>query len=159
MQDLVARHFVPVKLRIDESAAIAQRYKVRFTPTILVLTPEGEAIQESTGFLPPDEYVAFVSLGRAKALLDGERLDEAIAILKEVTETSPETSAAPEALYWWAVAEYKKTHAPEALKEIWKRLERYPESIWKKKVSFAFEEARAGEARERTPREPGTKGS
>jgi hypothetical protein len=142
-----------------ENAFLVERYQVEFTPTILILTPDGKAHKSSTGFLPPDEYMAYVSLGRGKTLLDLKRFDDAIAALEEVPSRWPKTDAAPEALYWLAVAKYKKTGEGGALSEIWKRVnEGYKGSIWAKKISFLFEgEAKPGEARERAQRQPGKK--
>ncbi len=149
-----------MKLHVEENASLAERYQARFTPSIFVLRPNGEPIQGSSGFLPPDEFAAFVSLGWAKTLYDARRWDEAAAAFEEIAGAWPETDPAPEALFWRAVANYKKTKSVEALKEGWRRIvERYPQSVWRKKVSFAAgEEARPGEPRERAPREPGEKG-
>lgn len=54
----------------------------------------------------------------------------------QIIESYPETAAAPEAVYWRGVTQYKKTNDHTALGAVPQELEtKYPESVWAKKAS------------------------
>jgi outer membrane protein assembly factor BamD (BamD/ComL family) len=61
----------------------------------------------------------------------------AAATYEDVLRRFPTSDVAPEAQYFFAVASYKQTHAPDDLVDNWKRLQSlYPTSIWRTKQSF-----------------------
>lgn len=122
----------------DEAArAVIRRYLQVWTPTILLLSPNGSVYHEWSGYLPPDLYATHLLLGQGKAALKEERFDLARQLFDEVADQHPLSDVAPEALYWAAVASYKGSGNPEDLMRGWERLRhRYPESIWRVKQLF-----------------------
>ncbi len=120
-----------------QSKTIIERYKQVWTPTILILSPEGDVYHEWSGYLPPDLYLAQLYLGLGKAALKEDRYEEAGRLFDRVAEQHPDSDAAPEAMYWAAVARFKHSGKGVDLQEGWRRLrEHYPDSVWRQKQSF-----------------------
>lgn len=120
-----------------QSRTIIERYKQVWTPTILLLSPQGDVYHEWSGYLPPDRYLAQVSLGLGKAALKEDRYEEAKAHFDRAVREYPKSDAAPEALYWAAVAAYKGSGQGSDLVGGWAKLrEQYPDSEWRIKQSF-----------------------
>jgi hypothetical protein len=132
---------IPVQVGTHEPDADAKviigRYLQVWTPTILLLSPEGMVYHEWNGYLPPTLYLAQLTLGLGKAALKRDRFAEAGAHFDAVADLYPFSEAAPEALYWAAVARYKGSHDGQDLQRGWATLRsRYPESVWRIKQSF-----------------------
>ncbi|HEV2108900.1 MAG TPA: hypothetical protein VGR16_11605, partial [Thermomicrobiales bacterium] len=107
----INENVIPVQVKTkdpDEAArAVMRRYLQVWTPTILLISPDGSVYHEWSGYLPPDLYAAHLLLGRGKAALKEERFDVARQLFDEVSNLHPLSDVAPEALYWAAVASYK----------------------------------------------------
>ena len=120
------------------STPIIQRFLQVWTPTLMLLNPEGKVYTEWNGYLPPALYLAQLLLGLGKAALKQDRFDEAVGYFDQVGANHPGTDAAAEALYWAAVSRYKGSHEGSDLIGGWERLRgNYPESIWRTKQSFS----------------------
>src|SRR5262249_34624072 len=137
----VSDHTVPVQIKTvdpDPAAkAVIERFLQVWTPTITLVSPEGQVYHEWSGYLPPSLYLAQLTLGLGKAALKQARFEAAAALFDEVAEKYPEADAAAEALYWGAVARYRGSHDGKQLISGWEKLRsRYPESIWRIKQSF-----------------------
>lgn len=137
MAALVAREFLPVKIHIKEQPANFKRFRAEWTPTQIVLDPEGVERHRSEGFLPAEEFLAQLELGIAKVASALKRYDEAERRFRAVMDAYPGTPAAPEARYWAGVAAYKASRGDIApLRETAKDLEaRFPDSEWARKAS------------------------
>ena len=136
MAAFVTETFVPVKIHIKEQPAVFERFKVQWTPTILVLDPDGTERHRFEGFLPLDDFLAQLHLGLARAAFERKQFDEAEKRFREIVQQFPKTDAAPESVYWAAVSNYKATGKPDALGQAAQQLKTgYPESVWTKKAS------------------------
>jgi TolA-binding protein len=159
VQQVLADHFTPVRLDVDQASEATQRYNPIWTPTLLVLNEEGaEPIgrplgplpveaHRVVGYLPPEEFRAELNLGLAKAHLGREALENAMIHFRETVTHFPETWAAPEAQYWAGVTRYKAEGKLDGLRAEWNFLiERWPESRWARSASFIrlAQEDRAG---------------
>ncbi len=119
------------------SAPIIKRFQQVWTPTIMLLSPEGNVYDEWNGYLPPGLFLPRLLLGLGKVALKEDRLDDAACCFDEVGVKYPLSDVAPEALYWAAVSRYKGSHQAEDLLGGWKKLQsRYPESAWRVRQSF-----------------------
>jgi tetratricopeptide (TPR) repeat protein len=88
-----------------------------------------------TGFLPPEDFIAQIILGKGKVEFDLDQFEQAIQCFLEVLARYPKTDAAPEAQYYLGVAKYKASHDPKQLKLGLEALQRdYPNSEWTKKA-------------------------
>ena len=136
----VSDHFIPVRIHVRDQAAEYKRqgtrYGVQWTPTVLVVDSSGEERHRIEGFLPADDFLAQLALGRAHAAFGQGRFDEAERRYRAVTEMYPTSEAAAEALYWAGAARYKATGDASALAETARAFrDRYQESSWAKKAS------------------------
>jgi len=135
----IADRVIPVKIKPMDSAnhAIVQRYQQVWTPTIMLLSPEGQALHEWNGYLPPDLYLPQLVFGLGKAALKQDRLGEAAECFDEVITKYPTSDVAADACYWAVVARYKGSHEAEDLLGGWQKLQsRYPQSVARIKQSF-----------------------
>jgi hypothetical protein len=137
---LINEHFVPARVHVKEQPEdfqrLGDRFNAHWTPTVLLLEPDGTERHRIEGFLPTEDFAAQVTLGLGKAAFARQEWDQAENHFREVVETYPNTSAGPEGLYWAGVARYKRTNDPAALRET--ALEftrRYEDTEWAKRAS------------------------
>lgn len=100
------------------------------------MDPEGVERFRIEGYLPKPEFRAALELGLARLAFKLKKWTEAEREYGHVVERYPDSSVAPEALYWTGVSQYQRTHDPKILTQTGKALsEKYPESIWTRKAS------------------------
>jgi hypothetical protein len=127
---------VHVRQTPDAFKQYGERYKAPWTPTVLMLDPQGVEHHRVEGFLPADEFLAQLMLGRARIGFDAQQWTEAERRFREIVDHLPNTDAAPEALYWAGVAPYKATGDPASLKATGQAFkERYRNTPWATKAS------------------------
>jgi tetratricopeptide (TPR) repeat protein len=138
--EFVEENFVPVRVHVREQQGefkrLGGRYGVQWTPTILVLDPNGEARHGIEGFLPADDFLPQLLLGLGDAALAEGNFAEAERRFRMVLDQYPNADAAPEAQYWAGVARYKATNNPSALADTARAFtQRYRDTPWAKKAS------------------------
>jgi hypothetical protein len=136
----VHEHFVPVRVHIRHQSAeykrLSQRFGVQWTPTSLIVDAAGQERHRIEGFLPTDDFLDQLKIGRGHAAMAAGEFAEAAQIFSDVLRGNPDSDAAPEARYWYGVAQYKVTDDPNALAETSRDLQqRYADSAWAKKSS------------------------
>jgi TolA-binding protein len=136
----VNEHFLPTRVHVKEDPQAfkqySERYNAPWTPTILELDANGVEHHRIEGFLPADELLAQLMLGRARMAFQQKQWAEAERRFREIVERLPNTDAAAEALYWAGVAPYKATGDPASLQETARAFgQRYRDSTWAKKAS------------------------
>lgn len=130
----VSQNLVPVQVPHD-AKPLASDFNVTWTPTIIVLDPEGQEHHRTVGFVPPEDFIASLLLGAAKWHFDAGKYQEALVDLDEVLESYPSSDFAPEALYLRGVSRFETTHQAKSLKEAYEELHtRYPKSAWAKRA-------------------------
>jgi len=137
----VNENFLPARVHVKDDADAFQRYGEKYnahwTPTVLELDPNGEEQWRTEGFLPLDDFLGQLMLGRAQMDFKQGKWAEAEKRFREIVEKLPKADAAAEALYWTGVSKYKASHDPAALKETAKAFTtRYKDSSWAKKASI-----------------------
>ena len=136
----VTDNFIPARVHVKDDSALFQKYgekyNAQWTPTILFLDPAGEERYRIEGFLPLDEFLGQLMLGRAQIAFGQQKWDDAQRLFGEIVEKFPDTDAAPEALYWVGVTRYKGSNDGAALKQTAEAFrDRYQASSWAKKAS------------------------
>ena len=114
-----------------------KRFEIRWTPTVLALAPDGREAYRIEGFLPKNELLG--QLGLALGFLAVKRKDWSAAReeFDHVVERYPDTSAAPEALYWSGVSKYSASHDAAELKALGRLFkERYTDTAWAKRAAI-----------------------
>ena len=140
MVRFVNESFLPARVHVKEDPEafkrFGERYKAPWTPTILLLDPDGVEHHRIEGFLPTDDLLAQLMLGRARLAFDAQQWTDAERRLREIVDKLPNTDAAAEALYWAGVAPYKATGDPASLKATAQAFtQRYRDTPWAKKAS------------------------
>lgn len=140
VEELVNREYVPVRVHVrnsaDEYQRLAGQYGAEWTPTILMLDPEGNERHRMEGFLPVEEFVPNLEFGAARVAFSAGSFDDAETRLRHIADRHPDADVAPEALYWAGVSKYKGTNDASALQATEEALrERYPSSTWARKAS------------------------
>ena len=136
----VNESFSPARVHVKDDAdafkRYGERYNAQWTPTVLELDPNGEELYRVEGFLPVDDFLAQLMLGRAHMDFKQGKWAEAEKRFREIVDKLPNSDAAAEALYWAGVSRYKGTNDTAALNETAKAFkQRYKESSWAKKSS------------------------
>ena len=137
VSEFITQHFVTARIHIKEQPTMWKRFDIRWTPTVLVLAPDGSEARRIEGFLPADELLG--QLGLALGFIGVNRKDWATARteFEKVVDKYPDTDSAPEALYWTGVAKYSASHDAGELKALGNQFkERYTDSAWAKRASI-----------------------
>ena len=137
----VNENFIPARVHVkDDSEAFRRygdKYNAQWTPTVLELDYDGIERYRIEGFLPNDDFLAQLMLGRAHMDFKRGKFPEAETRFREIVEKFPDTDAGSEALYWAGVSRYKATRDNTALKETAQAFKtRYQDSSWAKKASI-----------------------
>jgi hypothetical protein len=131
----IDQNFIPISVHIKENPAGFHRFDSIWTPTALVLDENGKERHRIEGYLPRDEFVAQLVLGLARVAFMQKRWKDAEQMYDEILKKYPDSTAAPEAVYWKAVSRYKGTNDHTVLGEVPKTLQqKYPDSVWAKKA-------------------------
>jgi tetratricopeptide (TPR) repeat protein len=130
-------NFLPVRTECfwDRPTELMRRFGVHWTPTFLVHDPDGTEHHRFVGYVPTDDLLAHLWLGRAKILYDSDRYGEAIPLFETVLSRHPGAGAAPEAAFLRGVSGYKASHDPKELRRAYDLLSaRYPQSEWARRA-------------------------
>ena len=132
--------FLPARVNVREQPAEFRRWSEKFeapwTPTILILDPQGEEQHRIEGFLPARDFLAQLMLGLGHSAFHHHEWEKAERYFRRVLDEFDESDSAPEALYWAGVARYKGSGDGAALAETARAFtERYDDSSWAKKAS------------------------
>jgi TolA-binding protein len=138
--DFIQQHFTPMRAHVRENAEefkkLGSRFNAQWTPTTLIVDPDGNERHRIEGFLPADDFLAQLSLGLAQSAFARGSFTEAEPLFRAVVEKYPNTDAAPEALYWAGVSRYKGNGDASALGETARAFStRYTGTSWAKKAS------------------------
>ena len=122
--------FVPLRLPAADKE-LGTRYKVKWTPALLILDGEGGEQYRTLGFYPPQQLIPSLLLGLGKAKFNlPDRLAACEAFTRVFTEY-PHDSLAPEAVYLYGVTRYIETRDAANLTALYDRLTaEYPQSPW-----------------------------
>ena len=133
----ITQHLIPLRLPHNDKQH-ATEFKIKWTPTLIVLDTDGRESHRTVGFLAPDELIPALQLGVGKVHYEAERFAQAISAFDKLLQDHPKSAAAPEAIFFRGVSVYKRTNNPKALREVYDRLTvEYPDSEWTKR-SFPY---------------------
>ena len=134
VSDFISERMIPVRIPFD-AQPLSSRFRITWTPTLIVLDMYGNEHHRTVGFLPPDELIPSLALAIAKADFAAEAFSDAILSLDYLLSRYPASGAAPEAVYLRGVCRYKSTKDAAPLKEAYNQLiKEYPGSEWTKRA-------------------------
>ena len=129
------KNLVAVRV-LTNSRPLPKKFKVQWTPTLVLLDAEGEEHHRSVGFLPPEELLPSLLLGIGKSFFDKDQFAEAENTFDELLKSYPKSDSSAEAAYYRGVSRYKRTHDAGELKKTIQHLQRdFPQSEWVKRAS------------------------
>ena len=106
-----------------------------WTPSVVILDPNGEERSRIEGYLPKDEFQAQLLMGLARVAVIQKKWSDAENLYRQVVDQFGNTASAPEALYWRDVSAYSRSHDYVALQKVAAELkQKYPGSVWTKKA-------------------------
>jgi Tetratricopeptide repeat len=133
--DFIKANMIPLRVPHNHRP-LAYDFKVRWTPTLITLDAGGIERRRTIGFMPPEALIPSLMLGIGRAHLERGELAQAIARFGKVVSQYPKSGFAPEAVFYFGVAQFQKTHDPKFLKKAYEQLAaEYPQSKWTTKAS------------------------
>jgi len=121
---------VPLRLPAADKS-LGSRYRIKWTPTLLILDGEGIEHNRTLGFYPPDELIPALLLGMGKAKFNLPDRAAACECFESILVDYPLSSQAPEAVYLNGVSRYIETREVTNLINIYDHLaDEYPDSPW-----------------------------
>jgi len=132
----IASRFVPLKLDLFQDCEFTRQHQVFWTPTILIADHSGKVRYTSVNYLPPAEFRDILDIGEGLAAMRWKGYDKAIDLFTDVRDRTPEGPLTAEAIYWRGIAAYFRDgkSSTSANAEWDELLERFPDSIWAKRV-------------------------
>ena len=107
-----------------------------WTPTVLILDPNGEERYRIEGYLPVEEFRAQLEMALARVAFMSKNWADAERRYTAVLDRYPNSKGAPEALYWKGVSRYKLTNDHTILGEMPGLFQqKYPDSLWALKTA------------------------
>lgn len=132
--NFIMEQMIPLRLPYDHKP-YAEKFEIKWTPSLIVLDTDGKEAYRSVGFAPPEELIPMLKLGVGKAHFAAARFEKAIEAFDFVIGKYPKSKAAAEAIYFRGVSLYKHTDNPKPLREAYDKLSAdYPDAEWTKKA-------------------------
>lgn len=128
--EFINTNLIPLRIPANDPD-LGPRYKVKWTPTLLILDAAGEEHYRTLGFYPPEELIPSLLMGIGKARFNEPDRPAAWDCFEKILAGYPSCSLAPEAVYLNGVSRYIETHDVANLIGIYDRLAaEYPASTW-----------------------------
>jgi hypothetical protein len=122
---------VPLEAHIKEHPVYFHRFDANWTPSVIIMDWNGNERFRVEGYFPKEEFRPQLELGLARVAFMNKNWQEAERRYSAVLDRYPDSKAAPEALYWKGVSDYKATNDHNILGELPGLFkEKYPDSIW-----------------------------
>jgi len=132
---IINEKFLPVAAHIKEHPVYFHRFDAVWTPTVLIMDSTGKERWRIEGYLPKNEFRSQLDMGLARISFMDKQWADAEEKYAQIIERYPETAAAPEAVYWKGISQYKMKNDHTVLGGVAEELgARYPESIWAQKA-------------------------
>jgi hypothetical protein len=132
----VEQNFIPVKIdvtaRDPEAIERLRQWRLMWAPGFVVADPKGIEARRWLGYQAPREHIADLTMALAKIHFAWRRFDEAYDAFRAVADLDPPAPVTPEAVYWSAIAAYRRDNADlEFLRRAWEELRlRFPNDRW-----------------------------
>ena len=118
MAEFVNANFVPLSVHIKENPKNFRRFDSVWTPTTLILDPDGKERWRLEGYLPKGEFGVNLRMGLARVDVMRKHWADAEKRYTDVAENHPDSQYVPEAVYWRGISRYQQTHDHTALGDV-----------------------------------------
>ena len=128
--DFITSNLVPLRIPADDRK-LAPRFRIKWTPSLLILDDDGVEHYRTLGFFTPQELIPSLLLGMGKAYFNRPDRPKAGACFERIIADYAFSVQVPEAVYLKGVSQYIESHDVAHLVGIYDRLAAdYPESQW-----------------------------
>ena len=118
-------------MHIKENPRNFKRFDAVWTPTVIVTDPEGNERWRLEGYLPKEEFNAWLELGLARVAFMEKDWATAEKHFENVLTRFPDSKFAPEAVYYSGVSRYSASHDHDDLPNTADELARnFPGTEW-----------------------------
>ena len=132
LASFIAENFIPLHVHVKENPKNFRRFDAFWTPTVLILDPDAKERWRLEGYLPREEFQAFLEMGLARLALSRKDWAEAQTRYNAVAENYPDSKFAAQAVYYRGVSRYSASHDGADLGNTAAALaEKYPDSEWR----------------------------
>ena len=97
-------------MHVKENPRNFKRFDAVWTPTVLVMDPEGDERWRLEGYLPREEFRAYLELGLARVAFMKKDWAAAEQYFANIADNHPDSKFAPEATYYRGVSRYSASH-------------------------------------------------
>ncbi len=133
--DFIERNMIPLRIQSHDKT-LGLKFKIKWTPTRIILDKDGNEHYRSVGFLRPEALTTSLMLGIGRMHLDKGEYQEAISDFDKLLATSSKNEFAAEAIYYRGVARSELSQDLKPLKEAYEKLSaEYPNSEWTERAS------------------------
>jgi tetratricopeptide (TPR) repeat protein len=128
--DFITTNLVALRIPADDRS-LAPKFRIKWTPTLIILDDEGVEHYRTLGFFTPQELIPSLLLGMGRAYFNRPDRPKASVCFEEIIVDYPSSFQAPEAIYLKGVSQYIESHNVDHLIGIYDRLVAdYPKSEW-----------------------------
>jgi hypothetical protein len=121
---------VPLRLQASDPV-LGPKYRIKWTPSLLILDADGTEHYRTLGFYPPEDLIPSLLLGMGKAKFNQPDRPAALKYFDKILADYPKNSLAPEAVYLKGVSSFIESHDVSQLIDIYDRMKaEYPDSPW-----------------------------
>ncbi|MDX9746827.1 MAG: hypothetical protein WCX84_08590 [Syntrophales bacterium] len=130
VSEFVNTNLIPLRISsVDHELAV--EYRIKWTPSLLILDAKGVEHNRTLGFFWPQELIPSLLLGMGKAYFNKSDRVKAAAYFGRILAEFPKSFQTPEAVYMKGVSDYLATKNAADLIGIHDRLSaEFPESQW-----------------------------
>jgi len=126
----INENIIPLRLKASDPV-LGPQYKIKWTPSLLILDKDGTEHSRTLGFYPPDDLIPSILLGLGKAKFNQPDRAAAGKYFEKLLAGYPKNSLAPEAVFMNGVSKFIDAHDISHLIDIYDRLKAdYPDSPW-----------------------------
>ena len=119
--EFITENFVPLRILFGEMP-LSKKFKVKWTPTLIVLDTNGKEHYRIVGFTTAEELIPALLMGIAKTYFELDQLDQAILNMDKIISEHHQSDQALEATYLRGVSGYKSTQDRSHLKQAYEEL-------------------------------------
>jgi hypothetical protein len=126
----INNNVIPLRLQASDPV-LGLHYKIKWTPSLLILDADGTEHYRTLGFYPPEDLIPSILLGMGKAKFNLPDRTAASKYFEKLVADYPKNSLSPEAVFMNGVSKFIEDHEVGRLIEIYDRLKAdYHDSPW-----------------------------
>ncbi len=133
---LVEREVAPVMINTEDSVELARRYRIDWTPAVIIADESGVELERWVGYLPAEDFMAQLILSKGLGEFHLDRLVEAEREFDMLIDEFPTSELVPEATYFRGIASLKHGDSDSLGTMCRIMQEKYPDSQWTKRCSI-----------------------